>query len=727
MYSYKYKNTVVAILLACILTMAVGYAALQQRLNITGTSNISSVYDVRFTNIKSTPSNENVTDKVAPSYTNTTATFSTNLTSPGDTMTYDITVSNLGTLDAKLILVTMSDSNNPAIEFTYEGVKAGDVLKSQESTVVKVTVKYSDTVTTQPDSISSDLTIKLDYGQITDDSVENVGGGTGSYLAQAIPGSMWLNGPLERTAIQSVSFTTTNEVPTEVGEHYWDASAAGDGSVMAWYTDNDSSGTYEVTIGQNGGVKANPNSSYLFYGFSIDLGGDVGIVSFVEDINLANYNTTGVYDMSYMFYNLGYSIDTLDVSNFDTSKVTNMSHMFYNLANVEVLDVSNFITSNVTDMENMFSDCYVVRNLDVSNFDTSKVTNMAGMFRDLEYVTTLDVSEWDTSNVTNMFEMFYGSYDITTLDVSNFKTGKVTNMAGMFGDLMKVEVLDVSNFDTSNVTDMSRMFSYTNIVKTLDVSNFKTSKVTNMSRMFNVTDANVLDVSEWDTSNVTNMAEMFSSADNVKVLDVSNFKTGKVTDMNNMFRSTIVEELDLSKWDVSKVTNMSGMFRFADYLTDLNTTGWDTSNVENMSSMFISVPLKEINLSHFNTSKVTNMSYMFEYCSDLTLLDVSNFNTSNTTNMTSMFASISSITELDLSSFNTSKVTDMSRMFSDSDTLKTIYVSDLFVTTAVTDGSSMFYGTKNLVGQSGKTYSYDTRGYEYANYETGYFTYKANN
>jgi len=165
------KNTMVAIMLGVILTMAVGYAVLQQRLNITGTSNITSNFSVKFTGIESTPTG-GATNKVTPSVTNTTATFNVNLVNPGDVMTYDITVSNLGTIDTELAEIKMTDSSNTAIEFDYSGIEVGEDLLHGESKTFKVTAKYSDSVTTQPGTLSSDLTISLnfnDYVEVDDE------------------------------------------------------------------------------------------------------------------------------------------------------------------------------------------------------------------------------------------------------------------------------------------------------------------------------------------------------------------------------------------------------------------------------------------------------------------------------------------------------------------------------------------------------------------------------
>ena len=67
------------------------------------------------------------------------------------------------------------------------------------------------------------------------------------------------------------------------------------------------------------------------------------------------------------------SLTNLDLSNFDTSNVTDMSYMFYCCSGLTNLDLSNFDTSNVTDMSYMFYDCNSLTNLNLSGFDTSNL------------------------------------------------------------------------------------------------------------------------------------------------------------------------------------------------------------------------------------------------------------------------------------------------------------------------------------------------------------------
>ena len=176
------------------------------------------------------------------------------------------------------------------------------------------------------------------------------------------------------------------------------------------------------------------------------------------------------------------SIDFNDCVN--TSSVTNMSKMFAGCSYLESLDLNNFDTSNVTDMSYMFEGCSHLASLKIRSFDTSSVTNMHAMFTICGVLTSLDVSNFDTSSVTDMGNMFGGCNNLTSLDVSDFNTSSVTNMNAMFAACSRLTSLDVSNFDTSSVMNMSYMFQNCSKLTSLDLSSFNFSEVTNFSNMF---------------------------------------------------------------------------------------------------------------------------------------------------------------------------------------------------------------------------------------------------
>ena len=121
-------------------------------------------------------------------------------------------------------------------------------------------------------------------------------------------------------------------------------------------------------------------------------------------------------------------------------------------------------------------------------------------------------------------------------------------------------------------------------------------------------------------------------------------------------------------------------------------------------------------IEYLNTENVTDMSSMFQACPRGYPLDLTSFNTANVTDMSSMFK-YCGITSLDLTSFNTANVTDMGSMFEHCRNLKSIFVSDKFVTDQITNGDKMFYDCTNLRG-----YNDSKIDHNYANCsQPGYF------
>lgn len=432
-------------------------------------------------------------------------------------------------------------------------------------------------------------------------------------------------------------------------------------------------------------------------------------------------NTSEVTNMSGMFIRC-YKLTTLDLSTFNTSKVTDMSYMFHECLNLTTLDVSKFNTSKVTRMDGMFQLCQSLSSLDVSNFNTANVENMNCMFSECSNLIALDVSGFNTAKVKDMGAMFNSCRYVSTLDVSKFNTAKVENMADMFANMQSVTKLDVSNFNTANVINMGRMFRACEAITSLDVSGFNTSKVTIMFEMFcGSSRLTALDCSNFDTGNVTNMESMFSYCSALTTLDLSSFDNKNVETMGNMFSyCKNLTSLNLTDFNTSNVTNMEQMFFQCNKLASLDLSCFNTANVKNMARMFLACSeLVSLDLSNFNTANVRDMTAMFFGCSKLVSLDISSFNTMNLTNMSNMFKGCSSIVSLDLSSFNTLKVNNMEKLFFECSKLATIYASDKFVTTSVTNDSQMFTSCTSLKGAI--PFYHGQNSSAYANFD-GYFT-----
>ncbi len=165
----KKNNIIIGSLLAVVLLMAVGYAAFSSVLNISGTGSITSSWNIRITNITSSL-HGGATNAVEPTYDNEnglTASFSTNLVSPGDYAEYTIEVSNLGSIDATLTGISISDPNNSAIVFETSGISQGDNLLKDTKDELIVKVSYNEIVTSDPENKTSNITVTLTYEQAT--------------------------------------------------------------------------------------------------------------------------------------------------------------------------------------------------------------------------------------------------------------------------------------------------------------------------------------------------------------------------------------------------------------------------------------------------------------------------------------------------------------------------------------------------------------------------------
>ena len=405
----------------------------------------------------------------------------------------------------------------------------------------------------------------------------------------------FLGSNVSRSTFESITTLDNIDIPNDA-IYNWDVSEAQNQSIMAWYLDTDNNGKYELYIGQDGGVKANPYSGYLLSYFTN-----------VTNMDLSHLNTSNVINAKFMFANNS-SITNLDLSSFDTSNMINIMDMFWKASSLETVDLSSFNTSKVVNMWGVFNEATSLKSLDLSSFDTSNTEIMTLMFQKCQGLTSLDLSNFDTSNVTSMREMFIGANNLTSLDLSNFDTSNVTNMSSMFSGAKKLEILNVSSFDTSKVTDMTAMFSGLSNLTSLDVTHFDTSNVTSMKSMFNEIGVATLDLSNFDTSKVTNMFRMFSLT-KLTDLDLSSFNTSNVTDMHSMFWSSgRLKSINLSSFDTSNVTDMYGMF-LGTKVTDLDLSTFNTSNVTTMEGMFNNTTTLQkliFNKATFNSVEVYN-------------------------------------------------------------------------------------------------------------------------
>ena len=412
---------------------------------------------------------------------------------------------------------------------------------------------------------------------------------------------------------------------------------------------------------------------------------------------------------------------------FKTFTPTTLSSFFAALSELETITGLEYLnTANVTDMSSLFDHCQKLTSLDLSNFNTAKVTNMNRMFSNCSNLKAIYASDkFTTAAVTESKNMFSycgslsGDIDWTS-DKATDKTYAKTG-GGYFRDkaydnrpYVKYadgtltfrwgykKILGENEYLLNSDEELPAWNTHKNkITRVVFEASFANARPTTCYAWFkNFTFLNQIEgIENLNTENVTSMAYMFSSCNKLAELDVTHFNT-------------------------ANVKNMKYMFECCKGLSSLDVTNFNTANVTNMLAMFGRTSLTSLDVTHFNTANVKDMTSMFYACRGLTSLDVTNFNTANVTSMLDMFCNCDKLTSLDVTNFNTANVTDMSKMFYGCHNLKEIYVSDKFVTDAVTNCYQMFALCESLSGDIEWT-SDKATDKTYAKTDGGYFRDKA--
>ena len=401
-----------------VLSLSVGYSAIT---SISGEAAFRTLEELRITDVRLYETTYNGQESYSPKYTKDSITIGTDLTETGSTVTYKVELTNYGSVAQKVSSIeTVSNSNNNT---TYDllGYSVNTLIYPGDSKEIYITIKYKQTVTTLPEITTVDLILETEYITPTSTlAMGNDGGSTSTFFN---------SGPIQKGEVESIEFLPT----LEMGEDalgYWDASYNLDGTVMAWYTDEDEDSLYELYIGGIGKTYFYSDSRFLFMNFnkveSIDFGEYVDTSNVVAMGDYVNVNTLrGIFSGCT-------SLTSLDLTSFDTSKVTTLKYMFYNCKALVSVDLSSFNTERVITMNYMFATCKKLQSIDLSCFSTPSLKEMGRMFGNCDVLRTIIFGEnFNTSKVTNMGYMFYYSTALTSIDMRSFSFAKVTNSTSM--------------------------------------------------------------------------------------------------------------------------------------------------------------------------------------------------------------------------------------------------------------------------------------------------------
>ncbi len=147
---------------------SVAYAAFTQTLTISGTGTVTGDWSVEITSITRTAGTAGATDAAStPSRSATTATFDVSFATPGDYATYDVVITNKGSIPAKLTslpdLTTINVAEPADVKFTIvSGPALNDILNNNDTATVKVKAEWLSSAVSNPTTVSK--TASIEYG-----------------------------------------------------------------------------------------------------------------------------------------------------------------------------------------------------------------------------------------------------------------------------------------------------------------------------------------------------------------------------------------------------------------------------------------------------------------------------------------------------------------------------------------------------------------------------------
>ena len=497
--------------------------------------------------------------------------------------------------------------------------------------------------------------------------------------------------------------------------------------------------------------------------------------SALTSLDVTNFNTEKVTYMVYMFSGCS-KLTSLDASKFNTVNVTNMSRMFSNCSALTSLDVTNFNTKKVTNMGRMFFECQALTTIYASSkFVTTQVSQSSDMFYNCKKLKGEE--EWKNDKaIDKTYAKIDGGYfrdkaydnrpwvkyaDGTltfrcgykkTLGENEYELNSGKNQPKWLTHYFKTsKVVFEASFANARPTSCYAWFrNFKNLTQIEGIENLNTENVTSMSSMFDSCSGLIsLDVTNFNTANVTDMSYMFYCCYKLKEIYVSDkFVTDDVISSTYMFMGCNSLSGDID-WKSVKLNDKTyaktdgGYFRdkaydnrpwvkYADgtltfrcgYKKTLGENEYELNSGKNQPKW--NTPNNNINLVVFDASfanaRPKSCYAWFQGFENLKQIKgIENLNTENVTSMNGMFSGCSNLTELDLTHFNTANVTNMYDMFFGCKSLTTIYVSDEFVITNITNKTySLFFDCIKLKGAIG--YNKSMTNYKFANYKTGYFT-----
>lgn len=379
---------------------------------------------------------------------------------------------------------------------------------------------------------------------------------------------------------------------------------------------------------------------------------------------LDTWDTSGVADMSYAFYNCHTDTDDdfeLDVSGFDFDNVTDMSHMFGGSGVVKISFPSNgddaYEYINAKEIEGLFQNCKGLTTIEgFDNVSFPEIEDASHLFGGCESLTSVDFNmelekvkyiDYMFSNCTSLSEvnlafdfpavetasgLFDGCHNLTkaTLDLDFDVVSSVNDLFDGCENLTEINL----DLYAPQATSAAGLFSGCENLTTLTFS-ADLSSVENISYMFNdCQKLTTIDTGTLNFSNVKQANYLFSGCSSLESIDCD-FNMPQVEELNYLFSGcSSLKEIDY-KINMPNVKSINHVFDGCTGLKSM-TLNWDCQQLTSANNIFNGCTgLETVDLK-FKFPKVSDIVGLFDGCTSLREVDLE-LESNAITNVTGLF------------------------------------------------------------------------------------------
>lgn len=207
-----------------------------------------------------------------------------------------------------------------------------------------------------------------------------------------------------KSEVEHILFTTEDQVTSGSTVVASNISVSKTGYIALYYNEKEKT-IYFAVKNSDYRIQFNEDSSYMFSNAKVQSDALYNLKTIVADVDI---DTSMVKNFAEIFkYDIALTQDSIQafINKFDTSSATNMCAMFEYLT-ISTIDISNFNTTNVTDMSWMFHGTKMSDINFGSNFNTKNVTNFDGMFQSMSNMISLDISVFKINSKATINYMF---------------------------------------------------------------------------------------------------------------------------------------------------------------------------------------------------------------------------------------------------------------------------------------------------------------------------------